>query len=178
MSTVERTARTPESVADYPTPPSYEAVDAYVRVEVDGELLAESRRAIVARQTGIAPVFYLPPEDVRTAYLVPGDRTSNCPYKGDAVYFTLSVNERRIGNAAWSYPDPLPEADSIAGWVAFYAHLVDATVDGEIAAAPDWKWVGGWVLPWTVGPFKGRDRSSAGAGGNDAAAETTNKKEE
>jgi uncharacterized protein (DUF427 family) len=161
MSTVERTRHDPESAADYPTPPSYERKDAHVRIEVDGVVIAETRRPVIVRQTGIAPVFYIPREDVRTEYLLPSDRTSHCPYKGDATYFTLDVRERRIGNAAWAYEDSLPEAESIVGHVAFYAHLVDATVDGEPARAPDWKWVGGWVLPWTTGPFKGRDTSQA-----------------
>lgn len=160
VSTVEPGLRASESAGDYPTPPTYEQVDAHVRVAVDGVVVAESRRAVVARQTGIAPVFYLPRDDVRMEHLEPSRRTSHCPYKGDAAYFALAVGGRRIGDAAWTYPEPLPEAAAIANAIAFYAHLVEATVDGERAAAPDWKWVGGWVLPWTAGPFKGRDGAS------------------
>lgn len=129
MSIRERMAPLPESVGDYPTPPSYEPVGSHVRVEADGVVLAETRQAVVVRQTGIPPVYYIPREDVRTEHLVATDRTSHCPYKGDAEYFALDVNARRIGNAAWSYPDPLPDAGSIAGHIAFYAHLVDAHVD-------------------------------------------------
>ena len=157
MSTSHVPRPDPESAADYPTPPSYERMDAHLHIEVNGAVVAETRRPVIVRQTGIAPVYYIPREDVRTEYLVPSDRTSHCPYKGDATYFTLDVQGRRLGNAAWAYENPLPAAASIVGHVAFYAHLVDATVDGEAAQAPEWKWVGGWVLPWTTGPFKGRD---------------------
>lgn len=156
MSIFDRIRLTLESAAEYPTPPSYEPVGSRVRVEVDGVVIAETRRAVVVRQTGIPPVYYIPPEDIRTEHLVPSDRTSHCPYKGDAVYFALEVNGRRIGNAAWSYPNPLPEAGSIAGQIAFYAHAVDATVDGVPARAPRWKYIGGWVTPNVTGPFQTR----------------------
>jgi uncharacterized protein (DUF427 family) len=163
VGTVERADRTSESAADYPTPPAYEQVDTHVRVEVGGVVIADTRRAVVARQTGIAPVFYIPRDDIRMNRLVPSTRTSHCPYKGDAVYFAVEVDGHRFGAAGWSYPDPLPEASAIANAIAFYAHVVDATVDGARAAAPDWKWVGGWVLPWTLGPFKGPEGAADAA---------------
>jgi uncharacterized protein (DUF427 family) len=148
-----------ERADEYPTPPSYEAVDHRVRIEVGGRLIADTTRPVVVRQTGLPPVYYVPREDVDGRYLVESERTSHCPYKGDATYFALEVDGRRIGNAAWAYPEPLPEAEVIRDAVAFYAHLVEATVDGEPAASPEWKWIGGFVLPWTIGPFKGRDES-------------------
>ena len=46
---------------------------------------------------------------------------------------------------------------SIKGYVAFYAHVVDATVDGEKVEPPVWKWIGGWVTVSIVGPFMTQD---------------------
>jgi len=42
---------------------------------------------------------------------------------------------------------------SIKDYVAFYAHVIEVTVDGEKAEPPTWKWIGGWVTINIVGPF-------------------------
>ena len=58
-------------------------------------------------------------------------RTSACPYKGSARYWSANANGRRFEDIAWSYPLPLPEARKIAGYVCFDAEKVDVlTVDG------------------------------------------------
>ena len=146
-----------ESVWDYPKPPDYQHVTNKVRVEFNGELIAETQRAIRNLQTGIPPVYYIPREDIRLDTLRPTARHSHCRFKGDADYWTVQIGDRAAGNAAWSYPDPLPEALSIKDHVAFYAHAVDATVDGETVAPPGWKWIGGWVTEEIVGPFMTQD---------------------
>ncbi len=146
-----------ESVWDYPKPPSYHPVANHIRIEFNGEIIAETDRAIRNLQTGIPPVYYIPREDVRLDCLTPTERHSHCRYKGDADYWTVQVGERTASNVAWSYPDPLPEAMSIKNYLAFYAHVVEATVDGEKAEPPAWKWIGGWVTGNIVGPFMTQD---------------------
>ncbi len=146
-----------ESVWDYPRPPSYHPVASHIRIEFNGEFIAETDRAIRNLQTGIPPVYYIPREDVRLDCLMPTERHSHCRYKGDADYWTVQVGERTANNIAWSYPDPLPKAMSIKNYVAFYAHIVEATVDGEKAHPPAWKWIGGWVTGNIVGPFMTQD---------------------
>ncbi len=54
-----------ESVWDYPKPPSYHPVSNNIRIEFNGEIVAETDRAIRNLQTGIPPVYYIPREDVR-----------------------------------------------------------------------------------------------------------------
>ena len=143
-----------ESVWDYPKPLSYDPVASQIRVVFNGELIAETNRAIRTLQTGIAPVYYIPREDVKMDALTQTERHSHCPYKGDADYWTVKVGDRKVSNAAWSYPDPLPIAMSIKDYVAFYAHLMDeSTIDGVVVEPPTWKWIGGWVTPEIVGPF-------------------------
>lgn len=166
------TGTPPESAADYPTPPSYERVEQHVRVVVGDTVVAETVDAVIVRQTGIPPVWYLPRDNVRDEVLVTSHGSSHCPFKGDATYYALAVDGRVIGNAAWAYLDPLPEAAAIAGRVAFYAHAVDATVDGVPVRAPAWKWIGGWVLPWTAGPYKDRDPEKEASASNDGGAES------
>ena len=101
----------------------------HVRVEVDGELIAESRRPLALHETGHATRWYLPLEDVREGVLEPSDRTSHCPFKGDASYFSVRAGGKLHRDLAWTYVDPLPERRDIAGFVCFFDERVDLTVD-------------------------------------------------
>jgi uncharacterized protein (DUF427 family) len=71
------------------------------------------------------PVYYLPEEDVRAELLEPSERTTNCPFKGDASYWTIRVGDVRRADAVWSYPEPLPEAPPLAGYLAFRWETID-----------------------------------------------------
>ena len=52
--------------------------------------------------------------------------TSHCPYKGDASYYSISVDGRVAENAIWTYEQPFPGVTQIAGYMAFYPNRVDA----------------------------------------------------
>ena len=110
-----------------------------VRVEVDGELLAESRRPLLLFETSLPTRYYLPPEDVRVE-LVPTATTSVCPYKGVAGWWSARVGDRLIEDIAWSYPSPIPENPRIAGLVCFLNEKVDLVVDGERLERPLTPW--------------------------------------
>jgi uncharacterized protein (DUF427 family) len=112
-----------EAVFSHPRDP-YHRVDTrqssrHVRIELDGELVAESSRPRLLFETGIRTRCYLPREDV-LARLEPGDLRTACPYKGRATHW--SIGEHR--NVAWSYEDPLEEAVAIRGMIAFYDERV------------------------------------------------------
>jgi uncharacterized protein (DUF427 family) len=104
----------------------------HVRIELDGQLLAETRRATLVFETGLPVRFYLPRADV-VADVRRSDRKTHCAYKGEASYWSL-VDHRNI---AWTYRDPLPDAGRLAGLVAFFDELVDVTVDGQPRTRPD-----------------------------------------
>ena len=91
-----------------------------LRVEVGGEVIADSRRAFILHESGLQPTYYFPPEDVRSDVLTPTDRHTHCPKKGDASYYTISAGGETVENGAWYYPEPLVGAEFIAGLVAFY----------------------------------------------------------
>jgi uncharacterized protein (DUF427 family) len=107
----------------------------HVRIELDGELLAESSRATLLFETRLPTRFYLPREDV-LADLRPSARHTHCPYKGQASYWSLEVAGRAQQDLAWSYEDPLPEVGPVTGLVAFYDERVDVVLDGERRARP------------------------------------------
>ena len=91
-----------------------------IRVEVGGEVIADSRNAFVLHESGLQPIYYFPPEDVRSDVLEPTDRHTHCPKKGDASYYTIQAGGETVENGAWYYPDPLPEAPFIKDLIAFY----------------------------------------------------------
>jgi uncharacterized protein (DUF427 family) len=146
-----------ESVWDYPRPPAVVASDRHVRIEHDGEVVADSRNALRVLETAGAPVWYLPREDVRADLLRPaGGRGTLCEWKGRAAYFDLVLGDRVSPRAAWTYEGPMRGYEALAGRVAFYAGRVDrALVDGELARPQPGGFYGGWVTDDVVGPFKG-----------------------
>lgn len=145
-----------ESVWDYPRPPRVEPVDAELRVVWHGEVVARTRRGRRVVETAGAPVYYFPPEDVRQELLADAGPGSVCEWKGGARYQDLVLGDDRVPRAAWSYPDPTPGFEPIAGWIAFYAGRVDeAWVGAERARPQPGGFYGGWVTPDLAGPIKG-----------------------
>jgi uncharacterized protein (DUF427 family) len=99
--------------------------DRHVRVELNGEVLAESDRAIALEETGLPTRYYLPPEDVRMDLLTPTDTTSHCPFKGDASYYSAPGAE----DAFWVYENPnKKDAKPIAGLLAPWPGRVEVIV--------------------------------------------------
>ena len=97
-----------------------------LRVIHRGITIADTRRGLTLRETGLPEVFYFPREDVNMTRLHRSESESHCPYKGDASYFHLLTEEDGpVVDAAWSYESPLPGAEAIKGCVAFYSSRVD-----------------------------------------------------
>jgi uncharacterized protein (DUF427 family) len=106
-----------------------------VRIEVDGEVVAETTDARLLFETQLPTRFYLPRDDVRVE-LLPSERRSYCPYKGHASYWTVDAGGRRREDLGWSYEQPLPDIVAIAGLVAFWDERVDGIFDGERRSRP------------------------------------------
>ena len=98
-----------------------------VRVAFAGETVADSTKAVVLRESGLPPVFYFPPDDVRSDLLSTTDLHTRCPFKGEASYWTVTVGERRADCVVWGYPEPLPGVEEIRGHLAFFADRVEVT---------------------------------------------------
>jgi uncharacterized protein (DUF427 family) len=107
-----------------------------VRIEIAGEVVAETTSARLLFETQLPARFYLPREDVRPQ-LHRTDRHTYCPYKGDASYWSVDAGGRRREDIAWSYEEPLPDAVAIKGLVAFWDERVDVYLDGERRAKAD-----------------------------------------
>ncbi|MFN3233343.1 MAG: DUF427 domain-containing protein [Alphaproteobacteria bacterium] len=104
---------------------------ASVRVELGGEVIAETSAAVVLREGSIPPVYYIPREDVRPEVLTATSRLTHCPFKGDASYWTLEAGGKTLENAVWSYQDPFDQVAAIKGHMAFYVDRVDSFIIGD-----------------------------------------------
>ena len=115
----------------------------HVKVTVDGELVAETRRPRLLFETDLPVRYYIPRLDVRMDLLEPTDSLSRCPYKGVASYWSVRAGEKVHKDIAWSYKSPIPECPKIENLIAFYNERVDIEVDGQRVERPR--------TPWSVG---------------------------
>ncbi len=111
----------------------YHRVDVFeasrsVRVTAGGELIAESGRAKLLYETGVAPMAYLPGADVAAGALAPASKRTVCPYKGEATYWHVQVDGRRIEDGASSYETPLAEALEVARHVCFSGEGIEIQI--------------------------------------------------
>jgi len=80
-----------------------------------GAVIAESGDTVVVEGN-----HYFPPSALKREHFKPSTHTSICPWKGTASYYHVIVGGAENRDAAWYYPDPKPEAESIRGRVAFW----------------------------------------------------------
>ena len=145
-----------ESVWDYPRPPRVEPVRNQVEVIFAGETIAVTLSALRVLETSHPPVYYVPPDAVFPGAVVANGRTSRCEFKGTASYLDATWKKQASADAAWTYLEPSPGYESLAGYVAFYPARVDVClVDLQPVTPQPGGFYGGWVTPAVVGPFKG-----------------------
>lgn len=95
-----------------------------VEARVGEILLARTANALRILEAGrdlYDPVIYFPNADLLED-LVPLDtKTTYCPIKGKASYWSLPGSDAKL---AWRYDDPLDCAKELAGHTAFYSNQV------------------------------------------------------
>jgi uncharacterized protein (DUF427 family) len=133
-----------EEVFVHPRDP-YHRVDMlessrHVKVKVNGEVVAETNRPMILFETGLPPRYYMPPEDVRGEALAASEKTTQCPYKGVASYYSVEAGGEHVEDLIWYYPEPISEAAKIKGLLAFFNEKVDLEVDGEEHERPRTQW--------------------------------------
>ncbi len=79
------------------------------------EVIAESHDTII-----IEGNHYFPPESIKEEFFSKSDTHTNCPWKGQASYYSLDVNGSENMDAAWYYPEPSELAKQIKNYVAFW----------------------------------------------------------
>ncbi|MBC9875878.1 DUF427 domain-containing protein [Bradyrhizobium sp. INPA01-394B] len=95
-----------------------------VRVTAGDIVIAESTKALTLKEARYPAVQYLPREDANMALLERTARTTHCPYKGDASYYSVKAGDKTLDNAIWTYETPFPAMAEISGHLAFYPDKV------------------------------------------------------
>jgi uncharacterized protein (DUF427 family) len=114
------------------------AADPYHRIDIrqtsrhivvkDGDrVIADTMRPLALYESGCAPRWYVPREDIDETALTPIEGHTFCPYKGLASYY--DIGDRKV--AAWSYPQAWPEVARIADLVSFEPDKIDVYLDGK-----------------------------------------------
>jgi uncharacterized protein (DUF427 family) len=90
-----------------------------------GVELAASEGCLLVDEQDHGLVVYFPRDDVRLDRLEATDRSTRCPFKGNASYWRPATGGDEV---AWTYDDPYPQVAPIAGYVAFSQDRVDVQV--------------------------------------------------
>jgi uncharacterized protein (DUF427 family) len=113
------------------------AADPYHRVDIrqtsrhltvryQDQVIADTRRPLALYESGFAPRWYVPRDDVDLAALAPAEGQTFCPYKGLASYYDIGGAHR----AAWSYEDAWTEVRRVCGLISFEPDKVEVDLDG------------------------------------------------
>jgi uncharacterized protein (DUF427 family) len=98
-----------------------------VTVSAGGRTLGTSHTALELREGSYPPVLYVPRSDIDMGKLVRTEHATTCPWKGAASYYSVTTPTSVLANAVWSYEDPKPGMEAIAGHLAFYPDRVTVT---------------------------------------------------
>ena len=78
-------------------------------------VLADSGRTVVVEGN-----HYFPPDSIKREHFRHSDTHTSCPWKGEASYYDVVVNDKVNKDAAWYYAEPKDAAQEIKGHVAFW----------------------------------------------------------
>ncbi len=95
-----------------------------IRISAGGTEIASTDSALTLKEASYPAVQYIPRSDANMALLTRTALVTHCPYKGDANYFSITVGDKTIDNAIWTYEHPFDAVNQIAGHLAFYPDKV------------------------------------------------------
>ena len=89
-------------------------------IRAAGAVIAETRAALELVESHYPAIIYFPRNDIAMAFLDYTNKTSHCPHKGYARYFSIITKNEPIENVAWTYESPNIEMAMIKDHLAFY----------------------------------------------------------
>jgi uncharacterized protein (DUF427 family) len=123
---MSRTVKIPDATH----PITVQPTEGRVRVTINGQQVAETKRALSLAESTYPVVQYIPLADVDPAVLRPSDTTTYCPFKGDADYYSVETQDGTThDDVIWTYVHPYDAVAQIEGHVAFYPNKADIAVE-------------------------------------------------
>jgi uncharacterized protein (DUF427 family) len=108
----------------------------HARVVLNGEVIAESTRTVLVRQSDHDfDSRYFPPDDVRLGLLERSETVTFCKHRGEATYRSVRFGALVVPDVAWVYEQPVPAIADIANYVAFFDFKVEMTIGSPTEAA-------------------------------------------
>jgi len=96
-----------------------------IRVMFNGQAVADSTNAHLLREGG-PPIYYFPEADVRMDLLTESTFTKDAPIRGNASYWSLTVDDRTSEDAVYTYREPVETAEFLKGYVVLEWNKMDA----------------------------------------------------
>jgi uncharacterized protein (DUF427 family) len=114
------------------------AADPYHRIDIrqtsrhlvvrhGDRVIADTARPLALYESGFAPRWYVPREDVHESALTAVPLQTFCPYKGICSYWDIADAR----DAAWSYLEAWREVARISGMISFEPDKVEVSLDGR-----------------------------------------------
>ncbi|MEI7794659.1 MAG: DUF427 domain-containing protein [Thermoleophilia bacterium] len=102
----------------------------HARVVLNGEVVAESDRTLLVRQSDHDfDSRYFPPDDVRLDRFERSETVTFCKHRGEASYRSARFGALVVPDVAWVYEQPVPAIAEITGYVAFFDFKVELSVE-------------------------------------------------
>ena len=90
-------------------------IEIHMKAIWNDTVIAESNDTVVVEGN-----HYFPAESLKLQFFSESLKTTVCPWKGTAHYYSIKVDEEESLDVAWCYPQPKQAANDIAGRYAFW----------------------------------------------------------
>ena len=107
------------------------ASSRHVRLELDGQVLAESSRPTLLFETMLPGPLLPAPRGHPGRAESPAARGRSAPTRGRRRTGRRRLGDRAVPDIAWTYENPLHDAAQVRGLIAFFDERIDVTLDGE-----------------------------------------------
>jgi len=94
-------------------------------ITVNGQIIADTVRALTLQEAHYPPVQYIPRQDINMRLLSRANKATYCAYKGDCAYYALTTEGETPVEIAWTYEAPYEAVAVIKDHLAFYPDRVE-----------------------------------------------------
>lgn len=113
-----------------------------IKVYLKGTLIASTTSSYHLYETSLPCRYYIPATSIADwSLLQPSATRTQCPYKGEAEYYSILLpNGEKHDDLVWYYDRPLLECTPVTGLLCFYNEKVDIELDGQVLERPKTFW--------------------------------------